>query len=254
MYGGSPLNRLSWLRTSHHFLNAVISLPQSKWLLFNAGQPLVISNLNVPNARPVPGYLTTSEVLPFLGPHPYFGQGQEIGTLVPEEVNNMPHSPTEAARHHPQSVPIVFLGIHEEPADTDVSAALPGAVFSSPNSAVEAVKRLNGNPYFAMDVADLISAGQYTEQTLLDVLKEYHQGKEGEVFSWSEPRILMTGLDRFAAAIFASARSLVDWNYRNRFCAGCGSKAYSMWGGWKLSCSSLLPWAEDHGRRPCPSR
>lgn len=26
-----------------------------------------------------------------------------------------------------------------------------------------------------------------------------------------------------------------------------------MWGGWKLSCTSLLPWADNTGRKPCPT-
>ena len=28
---------------------------------------------------------------------------------------------------------------------------------------------------------------------------------------------------------------------------------YSIWAGWKLSCSSLLPWADNTGRKPCPT-
>jgi hypothetical protein len=39
-----------------------------------------------------------------------------------------------------------------------------------------------------------------------------------------------------------------------QFCPGCGSPQYSLWGGWKLACSSLLPWADNSNRkRPCPS-
>ncbi|KAF9022282.1 hypothetical protein BDZ89DRAFT_1070810 [Hymenopellis radicata] len=39
--GGSPLNGLSWLRPSHDFLNALVALPQTRWILFNNGAPLV---------------------------------------------------------------------------------------------------------------------------------------------------------------------------------------------------------------------
>ncbi|KAF5355066.1 hypothetical protein D9756_005512 [Leucocoprinus leucothites] len=233
MFGGSPLNRLSWLRTSHHFLNAVITLPQTRWLLFNTGQPLVVFNPSTPNIRAQPGYLTTSEVTPLLGLRPYFGQGQKVGTIVPDEVNNVRHSPTEAARHYPQSRPIVFLGVHEKIAHSDVAAALPTAEFSSPDFAIETIKRLDGTPYFAMEVADLVEDGQFTEERVLGLFKESSQGKEGKVFSWSEPRALLSGLDPFTAAVFASAKSLVDWNYRNKFCPGCGS--------------------DNTGKRPCPS-
>jgi NAD+ diphosphatase len=147
----------------------------------------------------------------------------------------------------------VFLGVHEKLADGHVSAALPGDEFSSPDSAVAAIKKLDGTPYFAMDVADLVTDGQFSEETLLDVFKQSNQGKEGKIFLWSEPRVVHTVLDHFTAGIFASARSLADWNYRNNFCPGCGSGTYSMWGGWKISCRSLLPWADNTGKRSCPS-
>ncbi|KAJ3575274.1 hypothetical protein NP233_g1197 [Leucocoprinus birnbaumii] len=253
MFGGSPLNRLSWLRTSHYFLNAVVTLPQTKWLLFNAGQPLVVSNPSTPQTRPQPAYLSTSEVKPLLGPQPYFGQGEKLGILVSDEINNVRHSPTEAARHHPQSRPIVFLGVQEKLANGDVLAALPTAEFSSPDFAVEAIKKLDGIPYFAMEVADVIQDGQISEEGMLELFKESSQDTEGKVFAWSEPRALLSVLDHFAGAVFASAKSLVDWNYRNKFCPGCGSGTYSMWGGWKISCLTLLPWSDNTGKRPCPS-
>lgn len=221
MFGGSPLNRYSWLRTSHHFLNAIIALPQTRWILYNAGQPLVISNVSdAPGGtsapRPELAYLTTSDITSFLGPQPFFGQGQETGTIVADEINKVPFSVTEAARHHPQSVRVVFMGVHEKQANLDVSAALPSSEFASPDAAIEAIKKLDGTPYFSMDVADLILDGTFTEEGLLEILKASAQGKEGKLFTWSDPRALMTGLDRFTGAIFAISRSLVDWNYRNK--------------------------------------
>ncbi|KAL5528697.1 NPY1_2 [Sanghuangporus sanghuang] len=38
---GSPLNRLSWLRTSTPFLTAVLASQRSLWVLFRGGEPLV---------------------------------------------------------------------------------------------------------------------------------------------------------------------------------------------------------------------
>jgi len=46
---------------------------------------------------------------------------------------------------------------------------------------------------------------------------------------------------------------MVDWNQRNKFCPACGSPVYSMWGGWKIACRTLLPWADNTGRTPCPT-
>ena len=71
--------------------------------------------------------------------------------------------------------------------------------------------------------------------------------------SWAEPRALMAGMDIFEGGVYAEARSMVDWNSRNKFCPGCGARTYSMWGGWKIACSTLLPWADNAGRKPCPT-
>jgi NAD+ diphosphatase len=48
------------------------------------------------------------------------------------------------------------------------------------------------------------------------LLKEAIPERDGKILKWSEPRALMSTLDAFTAAIFASARSLVDWNQRNK--------------------------------------
>ncbi|KAF8161350.1 NUDIX hydrolase domain-like protein [Crassisporium funariophilum] len=246
MYGGSPLNRLSWLRPSQSFLNAVVASPNVRWILFNAGQPLIIASSDR-STKPGPLYLTTADVKPFLGPEPYFGQGKEPGDLAKEKDGesheHVQHSPTEAARH--LGVPVVFLGVHEDKAD-DSTAALPSSEFSDPE---EALKKLNGTPYFAIDVSDL----EYTPEKLQEILRETTPGREGKTLDWSEPRALMSNLDHFTAGVFASARSLSDWNQRNKFCAGCGTRNYSMWGGWKLNCTSLLPWVDNSNRKPCPT-
>jgi len=100
-----------------------------------------------------------------------------------------------------------------------------------------------------VDVAD----AKFSPERLQEVLDAASSTLEGKVLSWSEPRVLMSGLDEFSGAVFAEARSLVDWNQRNKFCPGCGLPSYSMWGGWKLACSSMLPWADNSGREPCLS-
>ncbi|KAF9557190.1 NAD+ diphosphatase [Agrocybe pediades] len=245
LYGGSPLNRLSWLRTSHAFLNAIIAVPSTRWLLFNAGQPLVSSGPNN-SSKPAPVYLSTSDVKAFLGPEPYFGQGKEPGSLVEEvaeEEGHSNHSPTAAVRHH--GIPLVFLGLLEKNSG-DGASALPSSDFKDPH---EAVKKLEGIPYFSMDVVDL----GFLSEKIDEILKETKPAQEGHQLTWAEPRSLMTNLDALTAGIFASARSLADWNQRNKFCPACGSPTYSMWGGWKIACTSLLPWTDNTGKKPCPT-
>ena len=160
------------------------------------------------STNPSPIYLSTNDVKPFLGPGPYFGQGKEPGDLINEKDHDTHehHSPTESARH--RGIPVVFLGLHE-PQSSGSSAALPTSEFSDPK---DAINKFDGTPYFAMDVADM----DYTPERLQEILKETTPGQEGKVLDWWEPRASMLNLDIFNAAVFASARSLVDWNVRNK--------------------------------------
>lgn len=233
--------------------------PATRWLLFDSGRPLVANSSDNSDVKPTIAFLTTDDVKPLLGSSPFFGQGKEEGQLVVES-SEVRHSTTEAARH--RHAPVVFLGL-DEPSNSN---ALPSSDFVDPDTAIQ---NLGGTPYFSMDVSEL----DIEPEQLKAVLDGTSQGQAGQTLSWSEPRALMTGLDRFHGAIFAEARSLVDWNLRNKvslvkllpcagsyiytllqFCPGCGSSTYSMWGGWKIVCSSLLPWADNTGRKPCLSR
>ncbi|KAF8150434.1 NUDIX hydrolase domain-like protein [Mycena galopus ATCC 62051] len=232
--GGSPLNRLSWLRSSHSFLNAIAASPKARWLVANNGQQLVSTPASSSSSRPIIAQLATEQVKSFLGPEPYFGQGKDDARLLTAE-EETPF--TEAARR--RGPRIVFLGLLDALSTLN---ALPTSDFKDPETAVA---KLEGVPYFALDIGEL---GIDTEAFL-------DHDKDTQILSWGEPRALMMGLqlDKVSLALFNGARSMVDWNQRNKFCPACGSPTYSMWGGWKISCSTLLPWADNTGRKPCPT-
>lgn len=146
---------------------------------------------------PILAQLTTNQVKSFLGPEPYFGQGKDDGrVLTADEV--IPH--TESARH--RGVRVVFLGLLDSLSTLN---ALPTSDFTDPETAVA---KLEGIPYFALDVAEL---GIDTD-TLLGL------DKDTQVLSWGEPRALMMGmqLDKVSLALFNEARTMVDWNQRNK--------------------------------------
>ena len=42
-------------------------------------------------------------------------------------------------------------------------------------------------------------------------------------------------------------------NILYQFCSSCGSPVYSLWAGWKLACTTTLPWEVKEGEKPCPS-
>ncbi|CAK5281693.1 unnamed protein product [Mycena citricolor] len=231
---GSPLNRLSWLRSSPSFLNAVALSPKARWLVSKGHNQLVSVPASDPNARPSIATLSTSQLQPFLGPAPYFGQGKDEGGLLTAEEQI---SFTEAVRH--RGVRVVFLGLLDT---LSVANALPSSDFTDPE---KAVANLTGAPYFAIDVSE----AEDDADALLSL------EKDSLALSWAEARGVMMGLklDQTSLDLFNEARSMVDWNRRNKFCPGCGSPTYSQWGGWKISCSTLLPWADNTGKKPCPT-
>lgn len=208
MYGGSPLNRLSWLRSSQAFLNEVVTLPATRWLVFNGGQPLM-SSTGPQTTKPELAYLTTEDVKPFLGPEPFFGQGQSAGELIVEKEDDDErghHSPTEGARH--LGVRVVFLGLHEAQSGHN-GTAIPSSEFSDPE---QAIKKLQGIPYLAVDIQDLEEAPERVQE----ILNQTTLGRQGKILSWSEPRSLISSADPVTAGIFAPARSMIDWNQRNK--------------------------------------
>ncbi|KAL7281494.1 hypothetical protein ACG7TL_004809 [Trametes sanguinea] len=212
------LNRLSWLRTSQGFLNTVVHVPSTRWIVFKEGQPLLRTQTNAANkslAR-----LTTNDVRPLLGPEPFFSQGQNEGELAQAEVPRL-----QAARL--RGTPIIFLGLHEPEGGS--SGALPSSDFSAKASTETVIAHIKGTPYFSLDVSDVAQA------EVDRMLKDAAATKDGADLVFTDPKVAMGGFDAFESAIFAEARSMTDWNARNK----------------KLSCSSLLPWADNSGKKPC---
>ncbi|KAF5343875.1 hypothetical protein D9757_014103 [Collybiopsis confluens] len=212
MFSGSPLNRLSWLRTSPVFLNSIITSPSARWVLFKSGNPLMASKTTL-------AFLSTKDVGPFIGEAPYFGQGKDSGLLTEKE--QVPA--TEALRH--KGIRIVFLGLHETASASLAgggTGALPSSEFTDPEKATE---KIEGTPYFAIDVADSGLEDSAIEATV----NESEQAKAGTALTWLDARSFMTNSDLFYGAIFSEARSMIDWNFRNKFCAGCGSPTFSLW-------------------------
>lgn len=56
--------------------------------------------------------------------------------------------------------------------------------------------------------------------------------------AWRAPELmgLLATLPRAEMALYAGARSLIDWHARHRFCAACGSATAAFKGGWGRHC------------------
>lgn len=181
---GSPLNRLSWLRNSSKFINATSLSSSTRWLLYYSGDPLVYKQ----SGRPVE--LSTKHIEKLLGPTPYFGQGKQEGESAPEDaVKGL-----ASARIRGPSA--VFLGIWEGRGGDNALTAIVG----------NAVK---GDAYFALDVSsvgkDVLGSLQATGST-----KDQSESEMG----YAPARIAVSRFDKQQAAIFASAKAMIEWNSR----------------------------------------
>ena len=195
-FGGATLNRLSWLRTSQPFLNAILLSEATKWLIFKDGKVLIASP---PSAKASMALLSTKEVRSLLGPEPFFAQGENDGEFAASGVSVL-----EAARI--RGAPVVFLGLQEAEGED----ALPSSDFSAKADPAMVIARIKGTPYFTIDVSEI-------EQTELDrVLQSTTLGREGSKLDFLDARPAMKHFSYDDAAIIAEARSMVDWNARNK--------------------------------------
>jgi NAD+ diphosphatase len=199
--GGSPLNRLSWLRASPSFLNALALSPSTRWVVFDAGQPLITAHRQS-GLRNI-AFLSTEDIRSCLGPQPFFGQGQGESDVAPAGVPAL-----ESARL--RGPPIVFLGLQQTPEDAE--NALP---LSETKDAQYSVDKIKGAAFFALDV-------QRLDRRAVDDLLKNSERVQGELLlEFMEPRSAMIFLDDFAASLFATGRSLLDWSQSNKVCIRC---------------------------------
>lgn len=143
--------------------------------------------------------LTTAEVEPILGPKPYVGQGPSKSE---DAIASVDLPILEAARF--RGAPIVFLGVSEPQANVYCPAVPPE----------EFAKTLVGTPFFSIDLSEV-------DQTGLDRLMQTSAAAtDGFNLSFDEARSALRGMDEFDAGVFAEARSMTDWNFRNKVCDG----------------------------------
>ena len=92
---------------------------------------------------------------------------------------------------------VVFLGVLESTSSSSLSNP----------PAVQVGVGVEGVPYFALDVA-----GTGKEQDILGLKLE---GEDSEI-AWGPARVVSASLTREDAAIFGEAKSMLDWNARNK--------------------------------------
>ncbi|KPV78091.1 uncharacterized protein RHOBADRAFT_50603 [Rhodotorula graminis WP1] len=228
-YAGNPLNRLSYLRSSASFLSSALDSPKARFLALDNLSPL--SRTASDGVRHLE-YLAFADVRDYIGDpklvfHGIDGKndadvpklallGLEGKKLAKSTVGDL--TPDEKRHYFLNQCSLVFLGVDERSAP-ESAKSLP---LSKPddNSTLETHSPY-GVPYWAVDVSsfgDLKSSAQ----------------KDGAKFM--ELRSGAQTMPNEEASIAAEARSLIDWNTRNKFCPACARPIRSVWAGWKRCC------------------
>lgn len=209
---GSPLNRVSFLRSDNLFLSAALKHPSTSFLLLNNLAPLAQDPTKLT-------YTTYDEIRSFIGTDdPYAKSEAELIA----EYNSTNLTPQ-----------LLFLGLDERDAKEEES--FHWSVY-------------RGSPCFALDVTP--------KGSIADAAKALIARMEGRGLQFVQGRLHMT-LPAPEAAIYAQARSLLDWNARNPFCAACGQPTLSINGGMKRTCppkdlASATPTATIGSTDPTP--
>jgi NAD+ diphosphatase len=200
---GSPLNRLSFLRTDHTLLSNAIKHPSTSFLLLSKLWPLAKDPTKL-------AYASYTDVKSLIGEDPYAKTEEQLI----REYNSSLTTPI-----------MIFLGIDEKNKDGLAHGIYKGA------------------PYFALDVTPKGSIEKEAKGVTAEMEKRGLRFLESRMhinFPASEGRSMacqsLSLNNTSIAAIYAQARSLIDWNTKNPFCAQCGQTTLSINGGYKRTC------------------
>ncbi|CAK7274392.1 NADH pyrophosphatase [Sporothrix epigloea] len=229
-FSGSPLNRVSFLRTDHKFLGAAFTHPSARFLLVDNLAPLVHDT-----KPPRLAWSTRAEIAPVIASNPF--------EKTEEEVIRSYNSDLE-----PQPI-VLFLGLDEK--DT-FSSAVGVETRQTETESAFSFNSFSGSPYFAIDVTP---RGNGAIAAKARALVKASTAK-GLLFYGNARSMNLSAPE---AAVYGQARGLFDWNARNPFCAGCGQPTLSVNAGMKRTCPPTdLAGVESNGvpkdRRPCETR
>lgn len=237
-YAGGHLNRASWLRESAAYLNKALVRPDTRFVLLNQGNPLVRRNdashrIALFQWKDVER--TVLDTVRRIAPGATRVFGPEAYALQKRADADEKHWTRSTQSLLAPSLSLAYLGILE-----DTNTAPSTESFEDTNARALVVP--SGAPYFALSLSyrppGTPEDARLPGAELLRTLTDEQTGAYEELHMRT---VVLTGaLDRDDGAIVANARALLDWNEQYAFCAGCGSRQYSVWGGHKRACASVL--------------
>lgn len=213
---GAPLNRASWLRGSHDFLNAAITSSDARFLLLSRGCPLVHATDERRKSLVFATWADVKEaVLATAQPQGKSLFGPEAYGLAPKDATDRAYAACTDGLLSP-NVSLAFLGIESRGMTSDKQVP-------------------QGTPYFALSLS-YKRAGMDTTplEALLTQLTQSYDVLDMRL------AVAIGALAPHEAAYVGFARSIIDWNERFQHCAACGAQQCSTAAGHKRVCLRAL--------------
>lgn len=251
-YGGSLVNRLAFLREDYTFLHAAVSHPSTQFLILENLSPYVqklprttdSNNVGFTDQtftpRPARHALRfvsrgahDSDVARFIGEPFKIPQAQQITNWTAARDARGTNNPL-----------VVFLGL-------DLSASKEKSLHYSRTvnkHDKQFHQTYSGQAYFAVDA----SPKSLTTKALAAKAQTVLANPAHFDGASNKTHPMAIRLSQGEAGLYAQARTYIDWNMRNRFCASCGLRSMSVNGGCKLICPGTddgkqLPACETQG-------
>lgn len=197
-YSGNYLNRFSFMRDNNEFLHAALVYAKTKILPLQNLKPL----LAIEGDAHALSFIALDEVRSLIG-NPYSEASNSRENL----------SSSREDKRGANYSQLVFLGVDED---------------QSSDAFFDEVK---GTPYFAVDLSVYPMASAAYQKAAEDVVRKLEDDRRHFTSIRLDP-----WLSAKDYAIYGTARMIIDWNSRVRFCGTCGSPNVSSWGGFRLSC------------------
>ncbi|KOS18984.1 Peroxisomal NADH pyrophosphatase NUDT12 [Escovopsis weberi] len=215
-FSGSHLNRYSFLRSDPLFLRTAIGTPATRFIVLKSLNPLIADAQNL-------AFFGFDDVKGLTGPDPF---GDEYDVKLYDSTR----------RRGPL---VVFLGLVLQPAAEELAVDI----------ATEKHGVVRGQPYFAVDATP--SPDSHGERA-----EEFLKSAEAKgPLVQSNARSMTLNPKDDPAAMYAQARSLMDWNARNAFCAACGRPTIPSEAGYKRLCPPVDCASAPPAPLPdCPTR
>ncbi|KAM3492022.1 hypothetical protein MY3957_004680 [Beauveria namnaoensis] len=222
-YSGTRLNRYSFLRADAAFLRRAALAPAARYVALNNLSAVAVDKSQLAT-------FSFDDVKPLIGPEPAIALEEKAAIA---QFDSGKASPL-----------VVFLGLVEQGSIGGEAAAADTAETVEIESATHGT--VKAQPYFAVDVTPRDSYKEAAEA--------FQKTFEARGLSLEMNPRAMTLLPEHAS-IYAQARSMIDWNTRNRFCAGCGGRNLSIQAGYKRVCppADLAPGSPPRDD-DCPTR